>query len=57
MASQARVVGPRSSVASRLFEIANYAFLALLGAVTLGPFVYLIIGSVTEANYYRSAWR
>jgi len=54
MASQARVVGPRSSVASRLFEIANYAFLALLGAVTLGPFVYLIIGSVTEANYYRA---
>ena len=43
MASQARVVDPKSSVTSRLFEIANYVFLGLLGVVTLGPFAYLVI--------------
>src|SRR5215471_6135812 len=54
MAAQPRVVGPTSSIPSRLFEIANYIFLALLGAVTLGPFLYLVFGSLTEANYYRA---
>src|SRR5438309_1661839 len=54
MASQARVVDPKSNVTSRLFEIANYVFLGLLGVVTLGPFAYLVIGSLTEANYYRA---
>ena len=54
MASQVRVVRPTTNVASRLFEIANYGFLVLLGVLTLGPFLYLILGSLTEANYYRA---
>src|SRR5215469_5960984 len=54
MAAQARVVRPTSSLPSRLFEIANYSFLVLLGMLTLGPFLYLVLGSLTEANYYRA---
>ena len=54
MASQARVVRPTTSVPSRLFEIGNYCFLVLLGMLTLGPFLYLVLGSLTEANYYRA---
>jgi putative aldouronate transport system permease protein len=44
----------RASLGSRLFDLANYVFLALLGLVTVGPFLYLILGSLTEAGYYRS---
>jgi putative aldouronate transport system permease protein len=43
----------RTSAASRAFDWANYAFLALLGLVTIGPFLYLIVGSLTETDYYR----
>ena len=43
----------RTSAASRAFDWANYAFLALLGLLTVGPFLYLIFGSLTETDYYR----
>mgnify|MGYP001129654737 CR=1 FL=1 len=43
----------RESTASRIFDVANYFVLTLLGVVTLGPFVYLIFGSLTESTYYR----
>jgi putative aldouronate transport system permease protein len=32
----------------------NYALLAMLGVVTLGPIVYLVFGSLTEPVYYRT---
>lgn len=43
----------RSSTASRLFDLANFIFLALLGLATLGPFIFLIAGSLTDATTYR----
>ncbi len=54
MASSARGVRPQTSLASRAFDAANYLLLALLAVLTLGPFVYLTIGSLTEANQYRA---
>ena len=44
----------RESFASQLFDVVNYVLLGLLGIVTVGPFLYLIFGSLTEANYYRA---
>jgi putative aldouronate transport system permease protein len=44
----------RESTASRIFDVCNYVFLGLLGLVTIGPFLYLVAGSLTEASYYRS---
>jgi putative aldouronate transport system permease protein len=46
--------GIRQGFGSRLFDIANYAFLALLGLATIGPFIYLLAGSVTDATAYRT---
>jgi putative aldouronate transport system permease protein len=46
--------GIRQSLPSRLFDIANYLFLALLGVATIGPFLYLLVGSLTEATAYRA---
>lgn len=43
----------RQSLGSRLFDTANYLFLALLGLVTVGPFLYLVVGSLTAADAYR----
>lgn len=43
----------RESTASRLFDIFNVMLLALLGAATLGPFLYLVAGSLTDATAYR----
>jgi putative aldouronate transport system permease protein len=43
----------RQSPASRAFDVANYVFLFMLGVVTIGPFLYLIFGSLTETDYYR----
>jgi len=45
----------KQSKASRAFDVGNYALLALLGLVTIGPFLYLIFASLTESNYYRVA--
>ena len=39
---------------STVFDVCNYSFLGLLGLITIGPFLYLLAGSLTEANYYRS---
>jgi len=41
-------------LSSRLFDVVNYLVLALLGIVTLGPFLYLFFGSLTVADYYRT---
>lgn len=43
----------RESAASRLFDILNTAFLGLLGLGTVGPFLYIILGSLTESTYFR----
>ena len=42
-----------TSLASRVFDAANYLFLALLGVITLGPLIYLVFGSLTQAEQYR----
>ena len=44
----------RESLASRVFDFFNHILLGLLGLVTIGPFIYLVLGSLTEANYFRS---
>jgi putative aldouronate transport system permease protein len=44
----------KQSKASRAFDVGNYVLLALLGLVTIGPFVYLVLASLTESNYYRA---
>jgi len=44
----------RDSLASRVFDALNYALLGLLGIVTLGPFIYLLLGALTEASYFRT---
>jgi putative aldouronate transport system permease protein len=44
----------RESAASGLFDVFNHILLGLLGLLTIGPFIYLILGSLTEANYFRS---
>jgi putative aldouronate transport system permease protein len=43
----------RESRGYRVFNVANAIFLCLLALITLAPFVYLVIGSLTEATYYR----
>ena len=43
----------RESFASRAFDVGNGILMVLLALVTLGPFVYLILGSVTQSVYYR----
>jgi putative aldouronate transport system permease protein len=43
-----------TSLGSRAFDVANCAFLALLGIITLGPLLYLVFGSLTQAEYYRT---
>jgi putative aldouronate transport system permease protein len=43
----------RTSPGSRIFDLFNYLLLALLGIVTVGPFLYLVAGSLTDANTYR----
>jgi ABC-type glycerol-3-phosphate transport system permease component len=43
----------RHSVGSQIFDFFNYLFLALLGILTLGPFLYLVMGSLTDATAYR----
>jgi putative aldouronate transport system permease protein len=45
----------KQSKASRAFDVGNYFLLALLGLVTIGPFLYLGFASLTESNYYRVA--
>jgi putative aldouronate transport system permease protein len=45
--------GIRQSFGSRLFDIANYTFLALLAVATIGPFLYLVAGSLTDSTAYR----
>jgi len=44
----------RQSLGSQLFDVANHTLLVLLGVVTLGPFIYLAFGSITETTYYLS---
>ncbi|NLE43136.1 MAG: carbohydrate ABC transporter permease [Chloroflexi bacterium] len=43
----------REGIWSRLFDILNGLILTLLGVVTLGPFLYIIFGSLTDTTYYR----
>ena len=41
------------NIGNLTFDVANYVFLALLGLITVGPFLYLIAGSLTDATAYR----
>jgi len=43
-----------SSIVSLTFDAINYLLLALLGVVTLGPFLYVVLASLTQTNYYRT---
>lgn len=43
----------RESTGYRIFNVANTVFLCFLASATLGPFVYLVFGSLTESTYYR----
>ncbi len=43
----------RSSFASNAFDTLNTILMCLLALATLGPFVYLILGSLTQSVYYR----
>jgi putative aldouronate transport system permease protein len=43
-----------TSLGSRVFDVTNCVFLALLGVVTLWPLLYLGFGSLTQAEYYRT---
>jgi putative aldouronate transport system permease protein len=43
----------RASVGSQIFDVLNYLLLGLLGILTVGPFLYLIMGSLTDATAYR----
>jgi putative aldouronate transport system permease protein len=52
--SQLKRKGIRKSVGERLFDILNILLMLLLALVTLGPFLYIIFGSLTEANFYRT---
>src|SRR5512144_1251319 len=54
VAVPAKTIKIRESFGSRLFDALNYVFLAFLGVITIGPFIYLIFGSLTESNYFRA---
>jgi putative aldouronate transport system permease protein len=45
----------RESRASRTFDVANIVLLSCLCLLTIGPFLYLFLGSMTEARYYRQS--
>lgn len=51
---QVQPKGIRKSVGEHLFDIFNTILMLLLALVTLGPFIYIIFGSLTEANFYRT---
>lgn len=44
----------RESFWSRLFDVLNIIIMLSLVIVTLGPFLYILLGSLTEAEYYRT---
>lgn len=44
----------RESLGSRLFNVLNISALVVLVAATLLPFLYILFGSLTEAEYYRT---
>lgn len=41
-------------IVSLTFDALNYVLLALLGIVTLGPFIYVVLASLTQTDYYRA---
>lgn len=43
-----------TGIASVAFDAVNYVLLALLGVVTLGPFLYVVLASLTQTDYYRA---
>jgi putative aldouronate transport system permease protein len=43
----------RPSFASRTFDVINSIVMVLVALGTLGPFVYLVLGSLTERIYYQ----
>jgi putative aldouronate transport system permease protein len=51
---QTAQVTEKRGILSSAFDVANYLVLALLGIVTLGPFLYLLFGSLTTQDYYRT---
>ena len=49
----ARPTAARASGVSLALDVLNYSLLTLLGIVTLGPFIYLVLGSLTTTEYYN----
>jgi len=43
-----------TGIVSLTFDAVNYLLLALLGIVTLGPFIYVVLASLTQTDYYRA---
>jgi len=44
----------RESIGSRLFDLLNMCALLVLVFATLVPFLYILLGSLTEAEHYRT---
>lgn len=44
----------RESLSQRLFNLFNVLVMLLLVILTLGPFLYIILGSLTQSDYYRT---
>lgn len=44
----------RESFGSRLFDLLNVSAMLVLVFATLAPFLYILLGSLTEADYYRT---
>lgn len=46
--------GRHPSIVSVTFDVFNYVLLGVLGVVTLGPFLYVVLASLTQTDYYRA---
>ena len=45
---------PCESLWARLFDVLNISAMMVLVFATLGPFLYILLGSLTQADYYRT---
>jgi putative aldouronate transport system permease protein len=52
--NQKRLNRIHQSLGSRTFDVLIVAVLVIISLVTLGPFVYIIFGSLTNSDYYRT---
>lgn len=45
----------RGSIGEWFFNVVNVFIMLMLVIATLGPFLYILLGSLTQADYYRTA--